>query len=447
MLVDLDANDKYRKSQSARAQNVAGVIATNPTIVLGNGKTENTAVMTMIGRVPVKVTDENGPIERGDLLVTASKPGYAMRYDKWQDTGLNLVGIVGIALEPLPVNSGKVMALVKTGWVQNRTQTIAEIQQDLITIAQSEGIIIGTSVQNLSIGEDENGQLQHVGENIDLNGYYIINVAGLFGENGSWEIDDQGRFVTQVQTSDGKKPLYALQSQKTEYVFSGSSSLQNGLARVDFDKVTQDIINDEKPIKVSITLTAEANGVFVETKDNTGFSVRELHGGLSNAGFDWVVIAQRKVEGVQEEPESQDPENVVATTTQEQVPVGETEEQQNASTTESNVQEESEEVTPGDSSEQTEEPVVSSTPEQVNPEEDTENAEEVVNSSSTEKVVNEEPPVEEPSQEPVQDSEVVGDQQGSENPVGEEAPGVEEPSNDPPVEEVNIDTPPEGEGI
>ncbi|HEX9564663.1 MAG TPA: hypothetical protein VF981_11855 [Gemmatimonadaceae bacterium] len=58
---------------------VAGVVSTNPGVLLG-GELDGSAVAIM-GRVPLKVTAENGPIRRGDLLVSASKPGYAMRGD------------------------------------------------------------------------------------------------------------------------------------------------------------------------------------------------------------------------------------------------------------------------------------------------------------------------------------------------------------------------------
>ena len=36
-------------------------------------------MLTLMGRVPVKVTTENGPIHLGDLLTISSKPVYAMR--------------------------------------------------------------------------------------------------------------------------------------------------------------------------------------------------------------------------------------------------------------------------------------------------------------------------------------------------------------------------------
>ncbi|MCB9798820.1 hypothetical protein H6758_03790 [Candidatus Nomurabacteria bacterium] len=331
IVVDHEANDRYRKSVQPYQTGVAGVIATNPTIVIGSGKTENQAKLTMVGRVPVKVSDENGAIQRGDLLVTGSKPGYAMRFDPYHDTGAQAVGVVGVALEPLPVNEGKVMALIRGGYINNRTKTLSEIQQDLLSLAQYEGIPIGTSVQDLSININSEGGIDNQLVNQDLGGSYIINVAGLLGKDGAWEVDDNGRFITKVATSAGTKELYAIQSGNTEYVFSGTGQLESGSARVDFGEVTQELIDGNKPMKVSVTLTSEANGIFVESKNATGFTVKELQNGSSSATFDWVVIAQRKVidsdnthsdEGVQEaqqerleeqpeeQPEEQQPEVV-----------------------------------------------------------------------------------------------------------------------------------------
>jgi hypothetical protein len=37
--------------------------------------------MGVVGVIPTKVCDEGGAIKRGDLLVTASKTGYAMKAD------------------------------------------------------------------------------------------------------------------------------------------------------------------------------------------------------------------------------------------------------------------------------------------------------------------------------------------------------------------------------
>ena len=74
----------------------------------------------MVGRVPVKATAENGPIMRGDLLVSSPLRGYAMKYDSTKDNDLKMVGVVGVALENLSGGTGKIMALIRTGWVYNR---------------------------------------------------------------------------------------------------------------------------------------------------------------------------------------------------------------------------------------------------------------------------------------------------------------------------------------
>jgi hypothetical protein len=57
--------------------------------------------MAMIGIVPTKVSAENGPIKRGDLLVASSTFGYAMR---GTDRSKMLGAVIGKALGNL--NSG-----------------------------------------------------------------------------------------------------------------------------------------------------------------------------------------------------------------------------------------------------------------------------------------------------------------------------------------------------
>ena len=129
---------------------------------------------------------------------------------------------------------------------------------------------------------------------INANGFSILNIKRLVGNNGIWEVDEEGRFISRLDTSEGRKSLYSMQSDENEYIFSGSSHLQLGVARVDFDPLVKEIIDGEKPMKINITLTSEALGVFISAKDATGFVVKELQNGQSNAEFDYVVIAKRK---------------------------------------------------------------------------------------------------------------------------------------------------------
>jgi hypothetical protein len=76
---------------------------------MGDRSIEKDVPLAVIGIVPCKVTTENGPIQRGDLLVASSKPGYAM---KGTDRSRMLGAIVGKALEPLAEGDGVVEVLV-----------------------------------------------------------------------------------------------------------------------------------------------------------------------------------------------------------------------------------------------------------------------------------------------------------------------------------------------
>jgi hypothetical protein len=67
---------------------VLGVFATKPGMILGGDLLDvhgegSLLPVAFVGIVPVKVTAENGPIRRGDLLTTSSTPGFAMLADEY----------------------------------------------------------------------------------------------------------------------------------------------------------------------------------------------------------------------------------------------------------------------------------------------------------------------------------------------------------------------------
>ena len=81
---------------------VVGIVSTKPHLSMGSEYGSPTSVeLALAGRVPVKVTLENGPIEVGDLLTTSSTPGYAMKCNiETQEQKLMCMGtILGKALE------------------------------------------------------------------------------------------------------------------------------------------------------------------------------------------------------------------------------------------------------------------------------------------------------------------------------------------------------------
>lgn len=111
-VVELDPQNPkhYRKASTPYSPLVAGVISTAPGVVLGaQDRSPQQALVALLGRVPVKVTAENGPIRPGDLLTSASQPGYAMRCDSIQKCE---GAIIGKALEPLTEGEGIIVMLV-----------------------------------------------------------------------------------------------------------------------------------------------------------------------------------------------------------------------------------------------------------------------------------------------------------------------------------------------
>jgi len=113
-VVEIDPNcvTAYRPCRTACSSLVAGVVSTEPGVVLGeDGAYGQRALLALTGIVPVKVTNEGGPIQPGDLLVTSSTPGHAMR---WAGPEPCSCALVGKALEPMTEDEGLVLVLLTT---------------------------------------------------------------------------------------------------------------------------------------------------------------------------------------------------------------------------------------------------------------------------------------------------------------------------------------------
>jgi len=71
------------------------------------------APLALSGRVPCKVSAENGPIRPGDLLTVSSTPGHAMRAS---EPGT----VIGTALQSLDEGEGRILVLANLGWFSPR---------------------------------------------------------------------------------------------------------------------------------------------------------------------------------------------------------------------------------------------------------------------------------------------------------------------------------------
>lgn len=74
----------------------------------------------------------------------------------------------------------------------------------------------------------------------------------------------------------------------------GIGTLKNGTVQVKFNKNYSEILDDSKPIIVTVTPIGESNGVHIVTVDKYGFTIKENNNGNSNVNFNWIVIAEKK---------------------------------------------------------------------------------------------------------------------------------------------------------
>jgi hypothetical protein len=114
MMIDETGSRRLALANEAYSTKVAGIYSTKPGVLasphaIDDPRISKEVPLAIVGIVPCKVSAENGPIHAGDMLVTASKPGYAM---KGTDRTKMLGAVVGKALGSLDEGTGTVEVLV-----------------------------------------------------------------------------------------------------------------------------------------------------------------------------------------------------------------------------------------------------------------------------------------------------------------------------------------------
>lgn len=120
VVIDSRLSAGVQKSTKAYDPGVVGVITTKPGLMIGeqNPNAEGRDVLVALsGRVPVKVSSENGIIQAGDYLTSSSMPGHAMKATKG---GV----VIGQALEDYePNGNGTVLMFIKNGFYNGSTSS------------------------------------------------------------------------------------------------------------------------------------------------------------------------------------------------------------------------------------------------------------------------------------------------------------------------------------
>ena len=114
LVIDPHEEGKFLKSAKPYSTAVMGIYSTKPGVVgrrqiSDKSHMKEEVPMAMVGVVPTKVSAEGGAIAPGDLLVTSSKPGYAM---KGTDHSLMMGAIIGKSLGHLETGTGLVEVAV-----------------------------------------------------------------------------------------------------------------------------------------------------------------------------------------------------------------------------------------------------------------------------------------------------------------------------------------------
>ena len=115
LIISQSSDRKVEKSATPYSTLVAGVYATKPGLLLTEQNAEQDQLdemvpMGVIGVIPTKVCLEGGAIKRGDLLVTSSIPGVAMKADPDK---VKVGQVIGKALQDFTGNEvGKIKVLV-----------------------------------------------------------------------------------------------------------------------------------------------------------------------------------------------------------------------------------------------------------------------------------------------------------------------------------------------
>ncbi len=164
-VVVLDAeNEGYvKRSESIYENSLLGVVSAKPGFLLsGKEKGKDLRAIALVGRVPVKVSLENGEIAVGDPLTSASIPGYAMKATK---PGM----IIGRAME----------AFTSSTWDVRRVTN--DVQTDMVMMVVQSGYYFGSEETSLGqiagfLGETTSTQI--IQQAFDGDEYAIEQVAG-----------------------------------------------------------------------------------------------------------------------------------------------------------------------------------------------------------------------------------------------------------------------------
>lgn len=186
--IDVAKDNTVMRCVRGADNNVMGIVSTNPSIVgNGNGVARDNdphyKIIGMLGQVPALVTNDNGPINPGDSLTSASTtPGFLMRANAGDST-------VGIALESFDSSAGRINVLISR---RNKSLTVetveAEVSKRIADMAIEDDVrsMISDSLASLNVDD----QIKAV----------VANELNIFDSRLTLKFDDVSGQITNLET-------------------------------------------------------------------------------------------------------------------------------------------------------------------------------------------------------------------------------------------------------
>ncbi|MGV3695723.1 beta strand repeat-containing protein [Flavobacterium sp.] len=118
-----------------------------------------------------------------------------------------------------------------------------------------------------------------------------MSSGSLFASYNSGDEYTSGKQIELVDTGNSKTAAYTVTSTDIVVYKKGKIALQNGTAHVAFDADYARLLGDA-PI-VTTTPMGQCNGIYIESVDKTGFTIKELSNGTSNVMISWIAVGDR----------------------------------------------------------------------------------------------------------------------------------------------------------
>lgn len=134
-----------------------------------------------------------------------------------------------------------------------------------------------------------------------IGGFVKGSEYGLISSGNEFGMYVQGNTITNqpiiqlTESNNSQRTItYSATSTEVDVTTRGTGKLSNGGSYISFKDAFKNSISPNEGINITITPTAETNGVYVSKVTNDGFYVKENLSGRSNATFNWTAIGTRK---------------------------------------------------------------------------------------------------------------------------------------------------------